>query len=193
MTIVWFSKILTVSQKWFSIAAVLKLREWLQKRHGQLERWQSMWNCKPDLHFHTEVVEVNDVQSGGSWIKIFTGSNRVKLKACGFSLWIPSSLLLLLPAASWHLRPHPEESRSYDFAPSPPPGKKKEKRWTESDYQPVCGHALKQDSKGRRARHWMIYKKKYIPLPVHLPELELINLSFQGCVWKSPQDNKHTG
>lgn len=33
----------------------------------------------------------------------------------------PSYPLLLLPAASWHLHPRPEESTSYDSAPSPPP------------------------------------------------------------------------
>lgn len=33
----------------------------------------------------------------------------------------PSSLLPLLPTASWHLHPCPEGSRSCDSAPSPPP------------------------------------------------------------------------
>lgn len=45
------------------------------------------------------------------------------------SLHSPSFHLLLLPAASWRLRPHPEGSKSCDSAPCPPPMRYRDKYW----------------------------------------------------------------
>lgn len=46
------------------------------------------------------------------------------------SLHSPSFHLLLLPAASWHLHPHPEGSKSCDSAPCPPPMCYRDRYWS---------------------------------------------------------------
>lgn len=84
------------------------------------------WECKLTFKFivssSTSFGPRNAATATPVLSETFTLGNQRKSIICSSSpVYSPSSLLLLLPAASWHLRPHPEVSKSYDSAPSPPP------------------------------------------------------------------------